>query len=157
MTGSNDASRSSGDSERGATIQFAKKTTIVAVAVVLSLVIAVEWTLASLDEFVNRNSERAIGRIEQAIRGSSQILATEMRNTTQMIVADLRGSATGTRVVARLERGLEWMAHPATEPSPERREKLLSAIRVVSERWRPMILEAFAIIVGADGADAAKR
>lgn len=146
MTGSKGASPIRPDTERGATAQFIKKTAIVAAAAVLSLMVAVEWTLASLDEFVSRSTELAIGRIEEAIRSN-----------TQTIVADLRGATSGSRVVARLERGLEWMADPATEPSPERREKLLAAVRVVTERWRPVIVEALAIMAGTEDTGAVKR
>lgn len=157
MTESKGALPSRSRTDRSPLADFVLKTAIAAGMGIVALVIAVEWTLASLDDFVNRNTEIAMTRIEQTIRASTQIATAEVRGSAQTIVADMRQAASGSRFVARVERGIEWLAHPDTEMSPERREKLLAAIRVASARWRPVILEALAIIAGTEGTDAAKK
>lgn len=45
----------------------------------------------------------------------------------------------------RLEKELERAAGPDRELSPERKQKLLSNIRIIVDRWRPFVVEASAI------------
>jgi hypothetical protein len=157
MTETKRALPASTNTGRGPMADFLLKTAIAAGVGLAAFVVAIEWTLASLDDFVNRSSELAITRLEQAVRSNSQIVTADLRNAAQATVAELRDTASFTRVMTRAERGIEWLADPATEMSPERRERLLSAVRVASERWRPVLLEALAIAAGAEGADLMKK
>jgi hypothetical protein len=40
------------------------------------------------------------------------------------------------------------MADPRTDLSPEKKQKILSQIKIVSDRWRPFLTEAAAAIEG---------
>jgi len=67
------------------------------------------------------------------------LLAKRIEATARGVVsADLRG---GRQVWINLENSLERMADPSNEMSEERKQKLLSNIRVVVNRLRPFVAE----------------
>jgi hypothetical protein len=100
--------------------QFALKTAIVAVAIVLSA-----WIMLDvLEGFATR-------RMEQ--------LETAMRSATVI---------GGRQFWTKLEDELDKLADPRTDISPEKKRKILSQIKVISDRWRPFLSEAASAISG---------
>ena len=107
----------------GPIAQFALKTAIVAVAIVLSA-----WIMLDvLEGFVTR-------RMEQ--------LVTTIRSATVI---------GGRQFWTKLEEELDKIADPRTDISPEKKRKILSQIKVISDRWRPFLSEAAASIAGDAG------
>ena len=107
----------------GPIAQFALKTAIVAVAIVLSA-----WIMLDvLEGFVTRRMEQ----LETTIRSATAI--------------------GGRQFWTKLEDELDKMADPRTDISPEKKRKILSQIKVISDRWRPFLSEAAASIAGDAG------
>lgn len=108
------------DSGLGPIGQFALKTVIVSAAIVVS-----GWiVLDLLDDFATRRVEQ----LERTIRSATAI--------------------GGRPFWTRLERELDKLADPETDISSERKQKILAQIKVVSDRWRPFVLEAASTIAG---------
>ena len=64
------------------------------------------------------------------------------------------GSATkigGREFWARLERELENQADPRSDLSPEKKQKIIAQIRIISDRWRPFVSEVRSAVVGDAG------
>ena|SRR2546422_7230985 len=98
--------------------QFALKTAIVFVAVILS-----GWiVLDILDDLANR-------RIQQ-------------------LEATIRSSIGGRQFWTKLEDELERLADPRMDVSSEKKQKILSQIKIISDRWRPFLVEARSSIAG---------
>jgi hypothetical protein len=51
----------------------------------------------------------------------------------------------GGQFWSKVERGLERAADPAHDLPPEKKQKMLSQVRVIVERWRPFVVEASAL------------
>jgi hypothetical protein len=94
---------------------FAIKTAIVAAACVLSIVAIASYIDAIVES-----------RIDQI---------------TQSVV--LPGTIGGHDFWIKVEKALDEEANPKHDMPPERRKKILADIRVISDRWRPFIAEAF--------------
>jgi hypothetical protein len=103
-----------------AVVLFAIKTVIVCAAIVVSSVIMLDY----LDDFVGRRME--------------QMEAT-LRPFTKM---------GGKQFWGKLEEELGKQANPASDISPEQKRKILSQIKIISDRWRPFLSEAAASIAG---------
>lgn len=74
---------------------------------------------------------------------------TEMvDNRIQQLRAEIRASAqvSGLRTLARMETVLDGLADPSNDLSPERKEKLLSDIRILADRWRPFLAAAMRVL-----------
>ena len=98
--------------------QFLIKTVIVSAAIVISA-----WfVLGALNDF-------AIRRMQQ--------LERTMRSVTAI---------GGRQFWTELERRLDGLADPRMDLPPEQKEKILLQIKVISDRWRPSLLEAAAAI-----------
>jgi hypothetical protein len=54
----------------------------------------------------------------------------------------------GNRFWTKLERELDRLADPKTDLTPEKKQKILSQIKLISDRWRPFLLEATSAIEG---------
>jgi hypothetical protein len=54
----------------------------------------------------------------------------------------------GKQFWTKLEEGLAKQADPASDLSPEQKRKILSHIRIISDRWRPFLIEAASSITG---------
>jgi hypothetical protein len=107
----------------GPIAQFALKTAIVAVAIVLSA-----WIMLDvLEGFVTRRVEQ----LEATIRSATVI--------------------GGRQFWTNLEEELDKFADPRADISPEKKRKILSEIKVISDRWRPFLSEAAASIAGDAG------
>ena len=99
---------------------FLIKTVIVSVAIVLSA-----WILLDvLDGFATRRMEQ----LERTVRTATSI--------------------GGRQFWGKLEGELDKLADPRMDLPPEKKEKILSQIRAVSDRWRPFLLDAAAAIEG---------
>jgi len=97
--------------------QFAFKTAIVSVAIVVS-----GWIILDLlDDFANRRMQQ----LDATIRAIG-----------------------GRQFWTKLEGELDKFADPGTDISPEKKRKILSQIRIISDRWRPFLSEAAASIRG---------
>ena len=108
------------ESGLGPISQFAIKTMIVSLAIVVS-----GWfVLDFLDDFATRRMEQ----LERTVRSATAI--------------------GGRQFWTRLEQELDKLADPETDISSERKQKILSQIKVISDRWRPFVLEAASTIAG---------
>jgi hypothetical protein len=108
------------DSGLGPIGLFLIKTVIVSVAIVLSA-----WILLGvLDDFVTRRMEQ----VERTVRAATSI--------------------GGRQFWTKLEAELDKLADPRMDLPPEKKAKILSQIRAVSDRWRPFLTEAAAAIEG---------
>jgi hypothetical protein len=100
--------------------QFLIKTVIVSVATVVSAWIVLDV----LDDFATRRMQQ----LERTIRS----------------VTAIGGRQFWTELEGRLDR----LADPSMELPPEKKEKILMQIKVISDRWRPLLLEVAAAIDG---------
>ena len=99
---------------------FLIKTVIVSAAIVLSA-----WILLDvLDGFATRRMQQ----LEQTLRTAT--------------------SLGGRQFWTKLEGELDKLADGRTDIPPEKKAKILSQIKAVSDRWRPFLTEAAAIVEG---------
>jgi hypothetical protein len=120
METSQEPTSESTESGLGPIGRFLIKTVIVCAAIVVS-----GWILLDLlDDFATRRMEQ----LEQTVRAAT--------------------SLGGHRFWTKLESELDRLADPRADLSPEKKQKILSQIKVVSDRWRPFIEEAAAAIEG---------
>jgi|EndMetStandDraft_3_1072993.scaffolds.fasta_scaffold173277_2 hypothetical protein len=104
----------------GSLSQFAIKTAIVAAAVVVSA-----WIMLDvLDDFADRRMQQ----FERTLRSAT--------------------SLGGRQFWTKLENQLDALADPRSDFSMEKKQKLLTQIRAISDRWRPFLLEAASAIEG---------
>jgi hypothetical protein len=100
--------------------QFAFKTTIVSTAIVLSA-----WIMLDLlDDFASRRMRQ----LDATIRSATAI--------------------GGRQFWTKLEEELDKFADPRMDISAEKKRKILSQIKVISDRWRPVLTEAASSIGG---------
>jgi hypothetical protein len=97
----------------GSIKQFAIKICIAAVVISASTIFVVDWIVDTVEESVSRTA------------------------------ADLRGQLAvtggGREFWAKIERELDRAADPASDLSPEKKQKLLDDVQVIVTRWRPFI------------------
>jgi hypothetical protein len=98
--------------------RFTAKTAVIAAAVTISLWIIIGQIFDRVDDIV----ADAIAQLQAA---------------TQL---------SGSAFLARLEKGLDWVAD--NDLSPERREKLVSDIHIIATRYRPLVVEASPLFSG---------
>jgi hypothetical protein len=119
VRGERPAARRVNKSRRSASVgQFAVKTMIVAAAVVVST-----WIMLDvLDDFADRRMQQ----LEQMLRATT--------------------SLGGRQFWTKIENQLDALADPKSDLPPDRRQKILANIKVVSDRWRPFMREAASTI-----------
>jgi hypothetical protein len=106
------------DLRLGPLAQFAVKTAIVCGAIILS-----GWIMLDmLDDFASRQMQQF--------------------DTT------IRSAFGGRKFWTKLEDELERLADPRFDISPEKKQKILSEIKIISERWRPFLDEARSAVAG---------
>ena len=99
---------------------FLVKTVIVAGALLVSA-----WIMLDLlDDFADRRMKQ----FEQTLRSAT--------------------SLGGRQFWTKLENQLAELADPRADLPPEKKQKILSQIKVISDRWRPFLMEAGAAIEG---------
>ena len=78
-------------------------------------------------------------------------------NLVEQRVAQIQSAAKigGREFWTGLERELERQADPRTDISPEKKQKIISEVRIVADRWRPLISDLQAAI-GGGAAEKAK-
>jgi hypothetical protein len=93
---------------------------IIAAAIVVSA-----WIMLDiLDDFADRRMQQ----IERSLRSAT--------------------SLGGRQFWAKLENQLDQLADPKSDLPPEKKAKILAQIKVVADRWRPLLLEAAAAVEG---------
>jgi hypothetical protein len=111
---------SQADMRLGPIGQFAVKTVIVAGAIVVSM-----WIMLDvLDDFADRRMQQ----FERTLRSAT--------------------SLGGRQFWTKLENQLEQLADPKSDIPAEKKQKILSQIKVISDRWRPFLMEASAAVEG---------
>jgi hypothetical protein len=112
--------KSQADMRLGPIGQFAVKTVIVAGAIVVSM-----WIMLDvLDDFADRRMQQ----FERTLRSAT--------------------SLGGRQFWTKLENQLEQLADPKSDIPAEKKQKILAQIKVISDRWRPFLMEAGAAIEG---------
>ena len=115
-----DEATSQADMRLGPIAQFAVKTVIVAAAIVVSA-----WIMLDvLDDFADRRMKQ----FEQSMRSAT--------------------SLGGRQFWTKLENQLAELADPRADLPPEKKQRILSEIKVISDRWRPFLMEAAAAVEG---------
>lgn len=104
----------------GPIAQFTVKTVIVCVAIVVSGFIMLDY----VDDFATRRIEQ----MDAALRPFTKI--------------------GGKQFWSKLEEELNNQADPKSDLSPEKKRKILSQIKIISDRWRPFLTEAASSIAG---------
>ncbi len=112
----------------GPLTQFALKTAIVTVAIVVAMTFLLDSVFANLNTVLRQNIE---------------IVRADVRALT-----NLKGKFGGRDVWNKLETELERAADPKNEIAPERKKKILANLRIVADRWRPVVVEVTDIIAG---------
>jgi hypothetical protein len=100
--------------------QFAIKAVIMAVAIVVSTWIMLDM----LDDFADRRMQQ----FERTLQSATSI--------------------GGRQFWTKLEKQLDQLADPKSDISPEKKQRILAQIKLISERWRPFLMEAVASIEG---------
>ena len=120
METSQEPTPESAESGLGPIGRFLIKTVIVCAAIIVS-----GWILLDLlDDFATRRMEQ----FQQTVRAAT--------------------SLGGHRFWTKLESELDRLADPRADLSPEKKQKILSQIKVVSDRWRPFLEQAASAIEG---------
>jgi hypothetical protein len=120
METSQEPTSQSADSGLGPIGRFLLKTVIVCAAIIVS-----GWIMLDLlDDFATRRMEQ----FERSVRAAT--------------------SLGGQRFWTKLEGELDRLADPRSDLSPEKKQKILSQIKIVSDRWRPFLNEAASAIEG---------
>lgn len=120
METSQEPTPQSADTGLGPIGRFLIKTVIVCAAIIVS-----GWIMLDLlDDFASRRMEQ----FERTVRAVTAL--------------------GGHRFWTKLESELDRLADPRADLSPEKKQKILSQIKVVSDRWRPFLNEAAAAIEG---------
>jgi len=115
-----DEATSRADTRLGPIGQFAVKTVIVAGAIVVST-----WIMLDvLDDFADRRMQQ----FERTLRSAT--------------------SLGGRQFWTKLENQLEQLADPKADLPPDKKQKMLAQIKVISDRWRPFLMEAAAAVEG---------
>jgi hypothetical protein len=115
-----DEATSRADMRLGPIGQFAVKTAIIAGAIVASA-----WIILDvLDDFADRRMQQ----FERTLRSATSI--------------------GGRQFWTKLETQLDQLADPKSDIPAEKKQKILAQIKVISDRWRPFLMEAAASIEG---------
>ena len=115
-----DEAKLQADMRLGPIGRFAIKTVIVACAIVVSAWIMLE----ALDDFADRRMQ-------------------QFERTLQSVI-----SIGGRQFWTKLENQLDQLADPKSDIAPEKKQRVLAQIKVISDRWRPFLMEAVASIEG---------
>jgi hypothetical protein len=108
------------DTRLGPIGQFAIKAVIVAVTVVVAAWIILDM----LDGFADRRMQQ----FERTLQSATSI--------------------GGRQFWSKLENQLDQLADPKSDIAPEKKQRVLAQIKVISDRWRPFLMEAVASIEG---------
>jgi hypothetical protein len=108
------------DTRLGPIGQFAIKAVIVAVTVVVAAWIILDM----LDGFADRRMQQ----FERTLQFATSI--------------------GGRQFWSKLENQLDQLADPKSDIAPEKKQRVLAQIKVISDRWRPFLMEAVASIEG---------
>jgi hypothetical protein len=120
MEGTDETTSQAADMRIGPIGQFLIKTVIVAAAIVVST-----WIMLDvLDDFADRRMQQ----FERTLRSAT--------------------SFGGRQFWTKLENQLEELADPKADLPPEKKQKILAQIKVISDRWRPFLQEAASAIEG---------
>lgn|SRR5262249_40341822 len=120
METSQEPTYQSADSGLGPIGRFVLKTVIICAAIIVS-----GWIMLDLlDDFATRRMEI----LERTVRAATV--------------------PPGYRFWAKLEGELDRLADPRMDLPPEKKQKILSQIKVISDRWRPFFVEAASAIEG---------
>lgn len=112
----------------GPLTQFAIKTAIITIAIVVSATFLMDAVFSNLNTVLRHNIE---------------IIRADVRAITT-----LKGKLGGKEFWTKIETELEKAASPRHEISPERKQKIMANLRIVADRWRPVLDEVSAIIAG---------
>ena len=115
-----EATSPAADMRLGPISQFAVKTVIITAAIVVSA-----WIMLDiLDDFADRRMQQ----FERSLRSAT--------------------SLGGRQFWTKLENQLDQLADPKSDLPPEKKAKILAQIKVVADRWRPLLLEAASAVEG---------
>ena len=108
----------------GALTQFAIKTAIITAAFIVGIT------------FITRS---VFSNLNLVLRENIEIVRADIQSFKKMGGKDFWN---------KLEHELERAAQPRQEIPPERKAKMLANLRIISDRWRPVILEVSDIVMG---------
>ena len=109
----------------GPLAQFAAKTAIIAVAVAFCSWIIISEIFDRLDDAMER-LHAELGQLHAELQSATRI--------------------GGPSFWTRVEQALDDTADSRHDISPEQKQKLISDIRVIADRWRPLLKEALAAV-----------
>jgi hypothetical protein len=110
---------------KGTIASFVAKTAIVTAACFVFFALAVNYVTKIVDERI-----------------------TQVRSTIEKV----QGGEIGSHgIVVKFTEVLENLAEERSDLSAEKKRKIIGDIRVVSDRWRPFVKEAYAAITGEPG------
>jgi hypothetical protein len=108
--------RASGDvSQHGTYKEFLIKTCIAAIVISVSVIFVVDWIIQSVEDSISRTGDNMAAAL------SSQI------------------PTGGRKFWTELERNIDVAAAPNADLSPEKKQKILSEVRIIVARWRPFV------------------
>jgi hypothetical protein len=113
---------------------FAAKAMIAAVVALGAMAIGANIVAAAIDNTLQRTIDSARAR-----------LAAEVPKLRAAIRDEIRIGGRGFWV--RFEDELDRLAK-SDDPPPQKKQKVLSDLRVISAKWRPFLLEATAVVTG---------
>jgi hypothetical protein len=106
----------SGDvSRHGVYKEFLIKTAIVAIAMSLSVIFVVDWIILSVEDSISRSGDNMVAALASQIPEG------------------------GRKFWTGLERNLDLAAAPNADLAPEKKQKILSDVRIIVTRWRPFV------------------
>jgi hypothetical protein len=94
-------------------------------AIITAAIVVSAWIMLDiLDDFADRRMQQ----FERSLRSAT--------------------SLGGRQFWAKLENQLDQLADPKSDLPPEKKAKILAQIKVVADRWRPLLLEAASAVEG---------
>jgi hypothetical protein len=94
--------------------QFAAKALVIAAVFTASAVFVANWVIESAEDA----AARSIDRLEESMRNAP---------------------LSGSQFWGKVERELDRAADPKTDLPPEKKEKLIKDLHVITARWRPFV------------------
>jgi len=98
--------------------QFAVKTCIVAIVISASTIFVANWIMESLET----SATRGLRALREEIRAEFQ-----------------KTPIGGPRFWGKVEQELDRAADPASDLPPDKKQKLVNDVRVITARWRPFV------------------
>jgi hypothetical protein len=129
MSASEAVSNVAEERRMGPLAQFTAKTAIIAAAVAFCSWIIIGEIFDRLDDAM----ERGLGQLHAELGQ----LHAELQSATRI---------GGPSFWTRMEQALDDTADSRHDISPEQKQKLISDIRAIADRWRPLLKEALAIV-----------